>query len=139
MRMAPDGIENGRNQKWQVLQCLAYMRSTIPAGALIFTERETIDILAYYAGDRDVPPWPNAGKSFSEGILGGRWRVTARDYAFTSPADYAAALVAFRRQYDLSDAGPVWVVDGGWSAVSRPPDKQLPFSNAVRVFQTSER
>ena len=68
--------------------------------------------------------------------MAGRWRVAARDYIYTTPDTYRAALAAFRLQYGLESHEPVWVLDGGWTIVSGPPDEKLPFTEAVRVFQT---
>lgn len=131
-----EDIASYRHQKGQILQCLDYMRATIPPGSLIFTERETLNILAYYAGHNEFPPWPGAGEYFSENLLAGRWRVAARDYEYGTPAAYRAALAEFRRQYGLKDSDPVWVLDGGWAIVAGPLDEKLPFTMAVRVFRT---
>jgi hypothetical protein len=134
----PDGDQGnlpaGRNRKSQMLQCIAYMHEVIPAGALIITDRETLQLLIYYQGG----PWPlprPLGK-FVEVPLGGRWRVAWNSYQFGNTAKYRAALAAFRVQYGIPDPQPVWVLDGGWSAVAGPVDPQRPFTRAMRIFQT---
>jgi hypothetical protein len=131
-------IPPDRHQKWQLVQCLDYMRTAIPPGSLIFTERETLNVLAYYLGHDQRLPEPGARQYFSENLLAATWRVATRDYFYGTREDYLAALAAFRRQYGLTAADPVWVLDGGWSAVATPPDPHRPFTRAVRVFQAGE-
>jgi hypothetical protein len=126
-----------RNKKELILQCLNYMREAIPPGDLIFTEHETLDVLAYYAGHHALPE--RAEGRFSEVLLGGRWRVVTRDYTFDTRDAYEAGLAAFRRQYGLGESQPVWVLDGGWDIVSAPSDEKRPFTKAVRVFQAGSR
>ncbi len=133
-----EDIPADRHRKSQILACLDYMRAHIPPGSLIFTERETLDILAYYSGHQTILPWPGAEQYFSENLLAGRWRVAARDYIYVTPETYESALAAFRRQYGLGSRQKVWVLDGGWTAVSGPPDAKRPFTKAVRVFQAGE-
>ncbi len=74
-------IPSSRNRRAMMLQCLDYVRESIPAGALIFTENETLLELAYYEGD-PLPVSPNG--RFTETRLAGRWRVVTRDYQFPS-------------------------------------------------------
>jgi hypothetical protein len=130
----PQDISADRNRKELILQCLDYMRAAIPSDAVIFTERETLWILAYYAGDNE-PPKKSVTREFSETMLGGRWRVATRDYTYVTPDEYRVALAAFRRKYGLGEGEPVWVLDGGWNVVSVPPDERRPFPKAVRAFQ----
>jgi Dolichyl-phosphate-mannose-protein mannosyltransferase len=127
-----------RNQKELILQCLDYMRAAIPPGTLVFTERETLFVLAYYEGYNELPYQP-ASRQFSETVLGGRWRVATMNYKYITRDAYKAGLAAFRRQYGLGEREPVWVLDGGWDVVSVPPDERRPFTKAVRVFQTAAR
>jgi hypothetical protein len=128
-------ISSDRNRKELILQCLDYMRAAIPSDAVIFTERETLSILAYYAGHNELPKESVNWREFSETLLGGRWRVATRDYNYETPDAYRVALAAFRRQYGLGEREPVWVLDGGWVVVSVPPDERRPFTRAVRAFQ----
>lgn len=130
-------IADDRNQTQQILDCLAYMRATIPPGELIFTELETVTILSYYAGETD-PPWSLYTGKFSDHPLCGRWRVATRDLFYWKPEEFAAALADFRRQYGLGEHARVWVLDGGWSVVAGPPDEKLPFTRAVRVTQIGD-
>ena len=134
-----DGIAADRNQKLQILQCLDYMRAHIPPDTLVLAERDTFNVLAYYEGHDKLLEWPGETRYFSEKLLGGRWRIATRDYSYSTEDQYAAALAAFRRQYGLGERDPVWVLDGGWSAVYGPPDEKLPFTRAVRVFQAGAR
>ncbi len=129
-----EDIAEDRNQKQQILQCLDYMRALIPPDALVFTERETLYILAYYTGHTQPLPEPESGR-FTELLLGGQWRVAARDYSYATEDQYATALAAFRQQYRISETAPVWVLDGGFKVPSGPPDAEPPFTKAVRVFQ----
>jgi hypothetical protein len=101
---------------------------------VIFTERETLWILAYYAGHNELPKESDT-REFSETLLGGRWRVATRDYKYVTPDAYRVALAAFRRQYGLGEREPFWVLDGGWDVVTVPPDERRPFTRAVRAFQ----
>jgi hypothetical protein len=130
-------ISADRNRKDLILQCLDYMRAAIPPGAVIFTELETLYVLAYYEGHNELPG--GASGQFSETLLGGRWRVVTKDYKYVTPDEYRAALGAFRRQYGLGESEPVWVLDGGWDVVSVPPDEKRPFTKAVRVFQAGSQ
>ncbi len=130
-------ISPDRNGKELMHQCLDYMRAAIPPDALIFTERETLYVLAYYEGHRELPKG-DYGR-ISETRLGGRWRVVTKDYKYITVDEYKAALANFRRQYGLGDREPVWVLDGGWDIVSVPPDERRPFTKAVRVFQAGSR
>ena len=127
-------ISADRNRKELILQCLDYMRSAIPSDTVIFTERETLWMLAYYAGHNELPKESDT-REFSETPLGGRWRVATRDYKYVTPDVYRVALAAFRRQYGLGEREPVWVLDGGWDVVFVPPDERRPFTRAVRAFQ----
>jgi len=127
-------MDADRLRKELIVQTMDYMRSAIPPGTLIFTERETLWILAYYFGHNQLPPRAAAGR-FSETLLGA-WRIGTRDYKYLTQDEYKEALLAFRRHYGLSDAEPVWVLDGGWDVVSVRQDELRPFTRAVRVFQT---
>jgi hypothetical protein len=131
-------ISADRNRKELILQCLDYMRATIPPGAVIFTERDTLLVLAYYDGHNQAPYQPLPGQ-FTETFLGGLWRTAAMDYQFVTPESYRTGLVAFRRQYRLGEREPVWVLDGGWGVISVPPDERRPFTRAVQVFQARAR
>src|SRR5947209_19862636 len=95
------------------------MRSAIPMDALIFTEFETLYILAYYEGHNKLPCEPDATQ-FSETHLGGRWRVATRDYKYHTHDAYQAGLSAFRQRYRLGEYEPVWVLDGGWDWLRAP-------------------
>jgi hypothetical protein len=130
----PQDIGSDRNRKELILQCLDYMRAAIPPDAVIFTEHETLWMLAYYAGHNELPKGSGT-RQFSETLLGGRWRVATMDYRYVTPDAYRGALAVFRRQYELGEPEPVWVLDGGWDVVSVPPDEGRPFTRAVRVFQ----
>ncbi len=136
----PDGqdISADRNRKELMLQCLDYMRAAIPRGARIFTERDTLLVLAYYDGHNQAPQRPLPGQ-FTETFLGGLWRIAAMEYQFVTPESYRTGLVAFRRQYGLGEREPVWVLDGGWGVVSMPPDDRRPFTKALQVFQAAAR
>jgi hypothetical protein len=125
-----EDIALNRHDKKQMMQCLAYMREVIPAGAVIFTERETLDLLSYYLGENRLAPWAAPG-SFGDSLIDGRWRVATRDYGYTTPGAYQAAMADFRRQYGLRPEQPVWVVD-----VAAPPDPERPYTNVIRVFQS---
>jgi hypothetical protein len=127
-------ISPDRNQKELILQCLDYMRAAIPPGTLIFTERETLFMLAYYEGHNGLPYQP-ATRQFSETVLGGQWRVATMNYNYITRDAYEAGLAAFRKQYGLGENEPVWVLDGGFDVPSMPPDEKHPFTRAVRVFQ----
>jgi hypothetical protein len=129
-----EDIRPDRNQKELMLHGLDYMRATIPAGSLIFTEIDTLTVLAYYDG-HNRPYRPPPGQ-FTETTLGGRWRIAAVDYQFLMPDTYRPGLAAFRRRYGLAESEPVWVVDGGWTVAIAPPDERRPFTRAVQVIQT---
>jgi hypothetical protein len=70
------------------------MRAAIPSGSLIFSDVGTLRILAYYSGDNELPGQASPPEEFSEILLGGRWRVATRDYAFLTPDTYRAGLAA---------------------------------------------
>jgi hypothetical protein len=135
-RADPDApaISADRSSKALLSQGLSYMHAAIPPGALIFTEHETLYILAYYEGQSGLPYVPK-GQSFSESLLGGRWRVASRDYSYITVDAYRRALADFRRQYGLGNREPVWVIDGGFDVASVPNDPARPFSKAIRIFQ----
>ena len=127
-------IPASRNRRVMMLQCLDYMRASIPAGALILTENETMLELAYYEGD-PLPVSPTG--RFTEARLAGRWRVATREYQFVDKADYEAAMTALRAQYGVPKPAPMWVLDGGWTTVAEPPSDQAhPFLQAVSVFHS---
>lgn len=127
-------VGSGRNGKGLTRQCLDYMRSVIPPGTVVFSEHETLRVLAYYEGHNELPPEGDPGR-FSETLLGGRWRVATMDHRYPTPDAYRAGLAEFRRQYGLGEYEPVWVLDGGWDVVSGPPDRARPFTNAIRIFE----
>jgi hypothetical protein len=129
-------IATDRNGKQLILQCVDYLRATIPPGALIFSERETLLVLSYYYGQTQALPLTIPGH-FSETMLAGRWRVAVADERYPTAEAYRAGLAAFRQHYGLAENASVWVLDGGWVAPSAPPDEKRPFTNAVRVFQTA--
>lgn len=133
----PQNISADRGKKEMIFECLDYMRDAIPPNTLIFTERETLHVLAYYEIHQGVPL--RGTGQFMEAALGGRWRVATRDYAYLTRGAYEAGLRAFRQHYGLGDDEPVWVLDGGWDVVSGPADKNRPFTKAVRVFQAGSR
>ena len=60
----PDDISADRNRREMMLQGLAYMHASIPAGAIIFTDRETQLMLSYYEGG--PIPAPHPGSRFVE-------------------------------------------------------------------------
>lgn len=130
----PETISQDWDQKQQIKECLEYMRANIPPEVLVFTEDETFNVLAYYAGNEKL--WPPTGirGAFEEKPLGSRWRVATRDYGYVTREAYDSAMAAFRRQYGLRADEPVWVLDGGWVQVT-PPDERLRFTRAVRVYQ----
>jgi hypothetical protein len=127
-------VGSGRNRKGLTRQCLDYMRTAIPSGTVVFSEHETLRVLAYYEGHNELPPEGDSGR-FSETLLGGRWRVATMDYRYSTPDAFREALSAFRRQYSLAEHEPVWVLDGGWDVLSGPPDQARPFTNPIRIFQ----
>jgi len=127
-----NNIDPTRNRKELLHQCLDYMHAAIPSGATIFTEQETLLIVAFYEGS-GVPLRDYS--RYLENSIGG-WRVVVHDYDYTTYDQFAQALAAFRADYGLRDGDPVWVLDGGWYTVSRPPDPARPFTRAVRVFQS---
>ncbi len=130
----PEDIPSNRNRRELMIQARDYMRASIPPGALIFSNGETLLILSYYLGDRyrlDVPT------KFFETDLGGRWRVAVRDYTFDTLDLYNARLHEFRERYGIPARAPVWVVVGGGNVDGDPPaDPARPFTEAMRVFQT---
>lgn len=132
----PQDIGSYRNRKELIQQCLAYMRTTIPPGALIFTERETMLVLSYYGGQNEALPLTVRGH-FLETRLDSRWRVAVADERYNTPEAYRAGLAAFRQHYGLGQGDPVWVLDGGWDISSVPPDQTRPFTKAVRVFRAA--
>ncbi len=133
-RVSPENIAPDRNQKSQFLECVAYLKSVIPPGTVIFTEAETLETLAYYDGQTVRPPWPTL-RRFSESGLSGKWSMAQRDYQYTTFQEYRDALSAFRNQYGFAPEDPVWVVDGGWLIVTGPPDEARPFTRVMRIFQ----
>jgi Dolichyl-phosphate-mannose-protein mannosyltransferase len=128
----PQDISTDRFRKQWMIDFREYMHAHIPPDALIFTEGETLLMLAYYEGG--VPLVSSRG--FTEVRLGGRWRAVMRDYKYNTPQEYTAAMRAFRAQYWIPEPAPVWVIDGGWDVVSGPPDPALPFTKAIRIFQS---
>jgi len=127
-------ISPDRHQRKAMLECVEYMRASIPPSAVIFSEWETLLMLLYYEGHNQVPERREAGQGFFEITLGGRWRAAERDYSYSTAQELQAALAAFRRQYGLTEHEPVWVIDGGWDRAT-PEDPRLPFSKAIHVFQ----
>ena len=141
----PMDLASGRNRKVLLTAAIDYMRATIPPNTTIFTEGETALILTYYLGPHPrvfFPTssllFPNSG-GFFERPLGAAWRIAGRDYKYETIGAYEEALRAFRRHYELRDDDPVWVLDGGWNTVSRPPDPAVPFTQAIRIFQAGAR
>jgi hypothetical protein len=122
-----------RNRKSQMLACLSYMHANIPPDARIFADRETLQMLMFYQGGRN--PLPGT-PSFVELPLADRWHVAVRDYQYSSQAQFRASLAAFRAQFGIAAKQPVWVLDGGFSVFAGPPDVNLPFTRAIRVFHT---
>ena len=122
-----------RNRKSQMLACLNYMHANIPPDARIFADRETLQMLMFYQGGRD--PLPGT-PSFVELPLADRWHVAVRDYQYSSQGQFRASLGAYRAQYGIAAREPVWVLDGGFSVFAGPPDPNLPFTRAIRVFHT---
>ena len=135
----PMEIDASRNRRELMLQCLDYMRANIPPGTRIFAEAETALILAYYEGDGFPPLAAFTQGKFFDIPLGGRWRMAARDYIYTSLQEYQAALAAFRIQYGMGVHEPVWIVMGGWNTDWMPPDPAPPFTRAVRIFESTSR
>ncbi|HEX3744663.1 MAG TPA: glycosyltransferase family 39 protein [Bryobacteraceae bacterium] len=134
-----DDIPRASHKKWQVVQCLDYMRANLPPGTLIFSQRQVISMLAYYSGFEQDMPWSVSRDHFSEVLLAGTWRVATRDYIYNTPQEFAAAMAAFRQEYGLTRGEPIWVLDGGWSVVAGPPDAKLPFTTGVRLLQDGNR
>jgi hypothetical protein len=132
----PEDIGADRNRKELIHQCLDYMRATIPPGALIFTDRQTMLVLAYYDGETQAPPFM-LGKNYWETVLEGRWKVALANENYSTAEAYHAGLAAFRQHYGLEKGDPVWVLDGGWEVPSGPPDETRPFTRVVRVFQAA--
>jgi hypothetical protein len=122
-----------RNSKSQMLECLSYMHATIPPDARIFADRATLQMLMFYEGGRN--PLPGT-PSFVELPLADRWQVAVRDYQYSSHGEFRASLAAFRAQYGIAANQPVWVLGGGFAVFAGPPDKNLPFTRAIRVFHT---
>ena len=133
-RPSAENMAADRNQKSQFLECVAYLKSAIPPGTVIFAERETLEALAYYDGQDAQPPWPPPGR-FSDSQLAGKWRMAARDYMYSTFEEYRDGLLAFRRQYGFAPEDPIWVLDGGWVIVTGPPDETRPFTRVMRIFQ----
>jgi hypothetical protein len=129
----PQDLSADRNRKQWMIECGRYMRAHIPPDAPIFTDGETLIMLAYYQGDGVSPL---SSRSFIQTRLGGRWRVATRDYNYATPDEYAAAMAAFRAQYGIPKPAPVWVLDGGWDPIAGPPDPALPFTKAIRILQS---
>jgi hypothetical protein len=133
----PQDISAYRSSKRMIFECLDHMRNVIPPGSLIFTERETLWVLARYESHQGVP-LPPIRPGFTESKLG-PWRVATQDYKYITHAGYETGLRDFRRHYGLSPDQPVWVLDGGWDVVSGAIDPEHPFTKAVRVFQAGSR
>ncbi|MBZ5601893.1 MAG: glycosyltransferase family 39 protein [Acidobacteriia bacterium] len=129
----PQEIAPDRYRKQLVLDCVDYMRREIPPGSLIFTEQETLLILAYYTEVEHLGLSPPG--QFSQVKLDGRWRVAFRDYKYLTPETYGAALRDTRLRYGLGERDPVWVLDGGWDTPSRAADPARPFTKAIRIFR----
>ena len=129
-----EDISASRNSREMMLQCIQYMRQAIPPDTLIFTERGTLLVLAYYEGD---PLPPESVPTFAESRLAGRWRAATRDYVYAAKEQYDGAMTAFRVRYGIPTPTPwFWVLDGGLSAVSAPEDPVRPFTRVLRVFQS---
>lgn len=126
-------IGSDRNRKEQIFACLDYMRATIPPGAILLVDQETLLELEYYTGE-DHREYPEED-SFTEYSLAGRWRLVTREWQFGAPVPFEKTLADFRRQYGSAATGSVWVLDGGFTAVTHPPDPSLPFTKAIRIFR----
>ena len=123
-----------RNRKSQMLECIGYIRATIPPDAPILSDRETLLMLTYYDGSRKAPA--SGTKYFIMTPFAGRWRVAVRDYKYFGQEQFGAALAAFRAQFGIGPNQPVWMLDGGFTTGTGPVDKTLPFTQAIRVFHT---
>ncbi len=108
-RVSAENITADRNQRSQYLECVAYLKSAIPPGTVIFTESETLETLVYYDGQTERPPWP-VQQRFSDYPFSGKWRLAERDYQYLTFAEYREALAVFRRQYGFAPQDPVWVI-----------------------------
>ena len=120
--------------RYDMRQCVDYMRAAIPPGTLVFTDLAVVQLLSYYVGDTQPQPQKITGKRFVENLVGG-WRLGNKVYQYDGQAQYRAGMKDFRRQYGLAEDAPVWVLDGGWMMFSGEPDGGGGFSRGMRVFQ----
>lgn len=125
-------ITSDRNRKKQILECLNYMRAAIPPNVPVLADYETLLVLAYYEG---ADAFAFSSDVLTEETLGGRWRVVTRGFHFAWREEYEQELAEFRNQYGFGANEPVWVLDGGFTVVTGPPDESRPFTKAVRIFQ----
>ncbi len=129
-----ENISADRNQKSQYLECVAYLKSAIPPGTVIFTDSETLETLVYYDGQTVRPRWP-VPQHFSAHKLSGKWSLAERDYQYSTFEEYRDALTAFRRQDGFATEDPVWVVEWRLVIVTGTPDDTRPFTRGMTIFQ----
>lgn len=131
-----EDIAAERHQKSQILQCLDYMRANIPAGALIFTERETLDVLAYYAGHDKFLPWPERSSTSQRTS----WRA---DGVLRHGTTCIRPRLAFTPLWLHSGGSTAWIRTkrfGCWTAAGRScPVTQMKSFHSLRPFWSFKR
>jgi hypothetical protein len=129
--VAPPANSLNKMGRAHMTAALDYLHDVVPSNAIIYTDRETHLVLAYYLqrGQRDLRlPY---SERFQETRLGD-YRVVsnAEEWRFmpqTLPADIAE----LSRVWQLPPGQPVWVAAVGWS-IGRPLDVRLPHEAVVR-------
>jgi len=119
-------------------QAIDHLRTTIPEGATVFSDRQTWLVVDYYMGEQHTVPVPDA-RGYVEDDFGGRWRWHYAAYTYLSQAEFEAGLRAFRKQYGLAPGDPVWIVSGGWAQAWKDPGETRPFSRALQMFAVEDR
>ena len=141
----PNNIAAARHSRQSMIAAIEHLRSSVPPGSLILTERETIEVLGYYLSgqlssqlykDRERPREMNVG-SFRV--------VSSRGYGWRDARSFIEDVTEARRDFGLRADEPPWVVDGGWKTdidaklTEQDPGLVLPgfrsFDGALTLFQ----
>lgn len=136
-------IAPSRHRRESMLAAIRYLQTVVPPDGVLFTDRETGLILRYYLRD-DQHPLPN-WQLLREVQLGNLYMVANRNWDFADAETFAADLAWLRQLLGNGSNRPIWIADGGSTAVLRPdllrryPKLTLPeartFDGAVDVFR----
>jgi len=105
------------NKKEHMEEALAFLKKSVPPGAVVLTESELRVVLAYYL-DRgvrlpEVNGTPSEERAGDFNLFCGRW-------AFGTEDDLRNDLRLMRGTYGLGPEARIWVLDGGFLPLLQP-------------------